>query len=75
MNTNPYNIIPRTAAEMEKIVIMIRVHFYNEGLPCGAKPISQQLEDDCETPLPSLSTINIILRRNAFTHGRTQHYD
>lgn len=74
-NTNPYNIIPRNAAEMEEIVIMIRLHLYNEGLPCGAKAIRQQLEDACETPLPSLSTINRILRHNSLTHGRTGHYD
>jgi len=75
-NTNPYNIIPRTAKEMEEIVIMIRLHLYNRGLPCGAKAIRQQLEDDDEeTPLPSLSMINRILRRNSLTHGRTGHYD
>ena len=74
-NTNPYNIIPRTAKEMEEIVIMIRLHLYNEGLSCGAKAIRQQLEDACETPIPSLSTINRILHRNSLTHGRTGHYD
>jgi hypothetical protein len=74
-NTNPYNIIPRTAAEMEEIVIMIRLHLYNRDLPCEAKAIRQQPEDACETPLPSSSTINRILRRNALTHGRTGHYD
>ena len=73
-NTNPFNIIPRTAAEMEQIVIMIRLCLYNHGLPCGAKAIRRQLENDGETPLPSLSTINRILRRNALTHGRTGHY-
>jgi hypothetical protein len=74
-NINPYNIIPPTAAEMEQIVIMIRLHLYNRGLPCGAKAIRQQMEEACETPLPSLSTINRILSRNALTHGRTGHYD
>ena len=74
-NTNPYNIVPRTTEEMEEIVTMIRLHLYNRALPCGAKAIRQQLEDACETPLPSLSTINRILRRNALTHGRTEHYD
>jgi hypothetical protein len=74
-NTNPYNISPRNAKEMEEIVIMIRLHLYNRGLPCAAKAIRQQLEDDGETSIPSLSTINRILRRNSFTHGRTGHYD
>ena len=74
-NNHPFNRIPRTAAEMEEIVIMIRLQLYNRGLPCGAKAIRQQLEDACETPLPSLSTVNRMLRRNALTHGRTGHYD
>ena len=73
-NTNPYNIIPRTAEEMEEIVIMIRLHLYNRDLPCGAKAIRRQLENDGGIPLPSLSTINRILRRNCLTHGRTGHY-
>jgi len=73
-NTNPFNIFPRTAAKMEEIVIMIRLDLYNRDLPCGAKAIRRQLEDDLETPLPSLSTINRILRRNGLTHRRTGHY-
>lgn len=74
-NTNPYNLIPRTAKEMEQIVIMVRLHLYNRGLPCGAKAIRQQLQDDGEAPIPSLSKINRILRQNSLTHGRTGHYD
>jgi hypothetical protein len=74
-NTNPNNLIPRTAKEMEEIVIMIRLYLYNRGLPCGAKAIRQQLQDDGETSIPSLSTINRILRQNSLTHGRTGHYD
>jgi hypothetical protein len=74
-NTNHYNLIPRTAKEMEEIVIMIRLHLYNRGLPCGAKAIRQQLQDDGEAPIPSVSTINRILRQNSLTHGRTGHYD
>jgi hypothetical protein len=74
-NTNPYNLFPRTAKQMEEIVIMIRLHLYNRGFPCGAKAIRQQMEEAFETPLPSLSTINRILSRNALTHGRTGHYD
>ena len=72
-NTSSYNFIPRTAKEIEEIVIMIRLHLYNRGLPCGAKAIRQQLEDDGETSIPSLSTINRILRRNGLTHRRTGH--
>jgi hypothetical protein len=74
-NTNPYTIIPRTGAERQEIVITIRLHLYNRCRPCGAKVICQQLEDDGETPPPSLSTINGILRQNSLTQGRTGHYD
>lgn len=74
-NTNPFNIIQRTPEEMEQIVIMIRLDLYNQDLPCGAKAIRKQLEDDCERPLPSLSTINRILHRNSLTHRRTGHYN
>lgn len=74
-NTNAYNLIPRTAKEMEEIVIMIRLHLYNRGLPCGAKAIRQQLQDDGQAPIPSVSKINRILRQNSLTHGRTGHYD
>ena len=74
-NNSSYNFIPRTAKEIEEIVIMIRLHLYNRGLPCGAKAIRQQLQDDGEAPIPSLSKINTILRQNSLTHGRTGHYD
>jgi len=74
-NTNPYNIIPRSAPEIEEIVIMIRLYLYNRDLPCGAKAIRQLMDDEGETSLPSLSTINRILRRNSLTHRRTGHYD
>jgi hypothetical protein len=60
---------------MEEIVIMIRLYLHHRGLPCGAKAIRQQLEDEGETEIPSLSTINRILHRNSLTHGRTGHYD
>jgi hypothetical protein len=34
----------------------------------------EQLHDGIVSPLPSLSTINRILRRNGLTHRRTGHY-
>ena len=74
-NTHPFNRIARTAAQMEEIVIMIRLCLYNHGLPCGAKAICQQLDDDGEIPIPSMSTINTVLRQKSLTYGRTGHYD
>ena len=74
---NPSGNIQRSAAEIEQIVIMVRLDLYNRNLPCGAQAIGrhlQHLQDGIVTPLPSLSTINRILSRNGLTHRRTGHY-
>jgi hypothetical protein len=34
----------------------------------------EQLHDGIVSPMPSLTTINRILRRNDLTHRRTGHY-
>ena len=69
--------IQRSAAEIEEIVIMVRLNLYNRDIPCGAQAIRRQLEqlhDTIVSPLPSLTRINTILRRNGLTHRRTGHY-
>jgi len=74
---NPSGNIQRSAAEIEQIVIMVRLNLYNRELPYGAQAIRrhlQHLQDGIVTPLPSLSTINRILSRNGLTHRRTGHY-
>jgi len=63
-----------TRAEIEQIVIMERLHLYNRSVPCGAQAIRNRLQQEGICPLPSLSTINRILRRHGLTHGRTGHY-
>ncbi len=73
-NKNPFNIFQRSAAEIEQIVIMVRLNLYNRDVPCGAQAIRRQLDDEIVRPLPSLSTINRILHRNGLTHRRTGHY-
>jgi hypothetical protein len=73
-NKDAFNIIQRSAAEIEKIVIMVRLNLYNRDAPCGAQAIRRQLDDQILRPLPSLTTINRILHRNALTHRRTGHY-
>jgi len=76
-NKNPFNIFQRSAAEIEQIVIMVRLNLYNRDVPYGAQAIRrhlQQLDDEILTPLPSLTTINRILHRNGLTHRRTGHY-
>jgi hypothetical protein len=61
-------------AEIEQIVVLVRVHLYNRGLPCGAKAIRNLLDQQGVRPLPSVSTIKRILSRNCLTYGRTGFY-
>ena len=61
--------------EINEIVKMIRLEFYNNGLFCGAKAIKNKMEDDDIGPVPSESTIGRILSRNGLTHGRTGFYE
>ena len=63
-----------TLKEIEKIVVMERLHLYNKGLSYGAQAISHVLEQKEIRPLPSITTIKRILSRNCLTHGRTGHY-
>jgi len=63
-----------THDEIEEIVVMERLHLYNRGLTCGARAISRVLEQKGVQPLPSISTINRILKRNFLTHRRTGYY-
>ena len=74
---NPFGNIQRSAAEIEEIVIMVRLNLYNRDVPYGAQAIRrhlEQLDDGIVTPLPSLRTINRILHRSGLTHRRTGHY-
>lgn len=61
-------------AEIEQIVVMLRLHLYNRGLPCGANAIRHQLHQHPIRPLPSVSTIQRILSQNGLTHARTGFY-
>ena len=75
---SPFGNIQCSPAEMEQIVILVRLDLHNRSLACGAQAIRRHLEQmhDCIVmPLPSLSTINRILHRNGLTHGRTGHYE
>ena len=64
----------RTRAEIEELVQFARSRLYNQDLFCGAQAILWQLEDWNVEPLPSLRTINRILRRHGLTHKRTGRY-
>jgi len=63
-----------TREEIEQIVVMERLHLYNRGLSYGAQAILRVLEQEGVRPLPSVRTINRILKRNCLTHRRTGYY-
>jgi len=64
----------RTAHEIEEIVRLLRLHFYNRGEWCGAKVIRHHMKELKVKPLPSVTTIGRILTRRGLTHGRTGIY-
>jgi len=64
----------RTPEEIEKAVKMVRLELYNQGLFCGSQAIRGELEDLGVKSLPSLRTIDRILKRNELTHRRTGRY-
>jgi putative transposase len=66
--------ISRSKAEIEEIVMVIRLHLYNHGLPCGPKKIRKKMNESDEEPLPSERTISRILARQGLTHKRTGWY-
>lgn len=60
--------------EVTEAVKLVRRHLYDQGLFCGAQAISWELETLQVSPLPSLRTINRIVRREGLTHRRTGRY-
>jgi len=71
----PLSTPHRTPVEIEEIVKFVRLSLYNKNLFCGAQAILWELEDLRVSPLPSLRTINRILKRNDLTHRRTGNYE
>jgi len=56
-------------------VAFIRLELYNLGLPCGSKFILKRMKEyGIPPPLPSLSSINNILKLKSLTHKRTGFY-
>lgn len=60
----------RSKEEIIEITIFVRLNLYNSLAPCGAKAIREKMKSMDVEPLPSLSTINRILRENYLTHRR-----
>lgn len=70
----PHNNPRQVSSEIVEAVKLVRLSLYNQGLFCGAQVIEWELEDLGVKPLPSLRTINRILRREDLTHRRTGRY-
>ncbi len=61
--------------EVDELVVLVRLHLYNRGLPCGPKAIRRNLDElHAISPLPSERTIARVLAREGLTHGRTGWY-
>lgn len=71
----PHSNPRQLPGEVVEAVKLARLHLYNEGLFCGAQAISWELEAMQVSPLPSLSTISRIVRREGLTHRRTGRYE
>lgn len=63
-------------AEVESLVVFVRLELYNRELPCGAAALRNRLRDHYSLrPLPSLRRIRQILRCHGLTHRRTGWYE
>jgi putative transposase len=71
----PFSNPQRTAAEIEEIIVMVRLSLYNKGLSCGNRAIQCELKEMEVYPIPSLITISRILCRRYLTHCRTGQYE
>jgi hypothetical protein len=56
--------------EVEQIIGMLPLQLYNRHLPCGENAIRHRSALLRLLPLPSVSTIDRILAKNALTHPR-----
>jgi putative transposase len=71
----PFSNPQRTDAEIEEIIVMVRLSLYNKDLSCGNRAIQCELKEMEVQPVPSLSTISRILCRRDLTHCRTGRYE
>lgn len=61
----------------DDLVVDMRLQYYNEGVPCGASILRECLKKTVGPyrPVPSVRTINRILKRQGLTHKRTGWYE
>ena len=69
-----YDLLSKKEKWIE-FVTHFRLSMYNRGVACGAKTILEKMSTVDIKPLPSISTINKILREQCLTHGRTGFYE
>jgi len=69
-----YDLLSKKEKWVE-IVTHFRLSLYNKGVACGTKTILEKMTEEYIKPLPSISTINKILREQCLTHGRTGYYE
>ena len=60
----PHHSPAQISTEMEQIILDIRDEFSEEALFCGAQAIQWEMEERRIQDIPSLRTINRVLRRN-----------
>ena len=66
---------PCAPAEVEELVVVARLHLYNQCLPCGAAALRRHLdEQEGLRPLPSTRRISRILTQYGLTYARTGWY-
>ena len=72
-SNKPVNLF-YSADEVKELIIITRLSRYNRGIPCGSKAIRKELKNLGVRPLPSLSFISKILRKEHLTYRRTGSY-
>jgi len=63
--------------EHERMIAYItffRLYLYNRAVPYGSKAIQDELRCENITPVPSVSTINRILKSQCLSNRRTGYY-
>lgn len=58
-----------------ELVTLFRLSLYNKEVQHGAKAILEKMREENVKPLPSISTINNILKEQCLTNGRTGYYE
>lgn len=73
--SSPKQTPGKTSIEMEEIIKLTRQSLYNQDVFYGAQAIHWELSEQGISSLPSLRTINRIIKRNDLTHRRTGRYE